>query len=72
MVDEGKVSTLQEMLTEEFTNTVCSPLRKVMLGASSQREKTAHIVNQTIADIQYRSTYIHYMLYLEYHTYCTH
>ena len=34
MVEEGKVSTLQEMLTEEFTNTVCSALREVMLGAS--------------------------------------
>ena len=39
MVDEGKVSTLQEMLTEEFTNTVCSSLRKVMLGESSQRKE---------------------------------
>ena len=46
MVDEGKVSTVQEILTEEFTNTVCSSLRKVTLGASSQREKTAHNVKR--------------------------
>ena len=50
MVDEGKVSTLQAMLTEEFTNTVCSPLRMVMLAASSQREKTALNIEQ-VTDI---------------------